>query len=174
MKVVDLGCAPGGWLQVAVERVKSRPDAPSVVGIDYLGCEPLAGATILELDFLTDEAPQRLKDALGGQADIVLSDMAAPATGHKKTDHLKIMYLCEVGLAFAREVLKPGGHFLAKVLRGGTEHTLLADLKRDFASVSHVKPPASRADSAEMYVLAKGFRGETTPATTVEPQADER
>lgn len=172
MRVCDLGCAPGGWLQVAVERVKSSSELPRVVGIDYLGCEPLAGAIILEQDFLAEDAPDKLKAALGGEADFVMSDMAAPATGHKKTDHLKIMYLCEVGLAFAREVLKPGGHFLAKVLRGGTENTLLADLKRDFATVYHVKPPASRSDSSEMYVLAKGFRGQGV-AAALEPPADE-
>ncbi|PLX39427.1 MAG: 23S rRNA methyltransferase [Hyphomicrobiales bacterium] len=160
MRVVDLGAAPGGWSQVSVARTGSTDDNILVVGIDYLGMEPIAGVTLLEKDFLDDDAPDMLRDALGGHnADIVLSDMAAPTTGHKKTDHLRIMHLCEVALEFAREVLVPGGAFLAKVFQGGTEHTLLADLKRDFTAVFHVKPAASRADSAELYVLAKGFRG---------------
>lgn len=159
-RVVDLGCAPGGWSQIAAARVGSKDEAPRVVGIDYLELPAIPGVIILQKDFLDDDAPQALFDALGGhEANVVLSDMAAPATGHKKTDHLRIMHLCEVAIEFAREVLMPGGHFLAKVLRGGTEHELLANLKRDFASVVHVKPPASRADSSEMYVLAKGFRG---------------
>jgi 23S rRNA (uridine2552-2'-O)-methyltransferase len=159
-RVVDLGCAPGGWSQVAATRVGSKDAAPRVVGIDYLELPSIPGVVILNKDFLDDDAPQALFDALGGHsADVVLSDMAAPSTGHKKTDHLRIMHLCEVAIEFARDVLVPGGHFLAKVLRGGTEHELLANLKRDFASVMHVKPPASRADSSEMYVLAKGFRG---------------
>lgn len=159
-RVVDLGCAPGGWSQVAAARVGSKDGAPRVVGIDYLELPSIPGVVILNKDFLDDDAPQALFDALGGHsADVVLSDMAAPSTGHKKTDHLRIMHLCEVAIEFARDVLVPGGHFLAKVLRGGTEHELLANLKRDFASVMHVKPPASRADSSEMYVLAKGFRG---------------
>ncbi|MEJ1158488.1 RlmE family RNA methyltransferase [Prosthecomicrobium sp. N25] len=159
-RVVDLGCAPGGWCQVAADRVRSTDEAPRVVGIDYLDMDAVPGAVFLKKDFLDADAPDALVAALGGEkADVVLSDMAAPATGHKKTDHLKIMHLCEVAIEFARQVLKPGGHFLAKVLRGGTENQLLADLKRDFATVSHIKPPASRADSAELYVLAKGFRG---------------
>lgn len=167
-RVVDLGCAPGGWSQVAAARVGSKDGAPRVVGIDYLELPAIPGVVILNKDFLDDDAPQTLFDALGGHpADVVLSDMAAPSTGHKKTDHLRIMHLCEVAIEFAREVLVPGGHFLAKVLRGGTEHELLANLKRDFAQVMHVKPPASRADSSEMYVLAKGFRGRSDePDTT--------
>lgn len=161
-RVVDLGCAPGGWCQVAAARVKSTDERPRVVGIDYLDMDGVPGAIVLKKDFLDDDAPEALIAALGGEkADVVLSDMAAPATGHKKTDHLKIMHLCEVAIDFARQVLKPGGHFLAKVLRGGTENDLLADLKRDFASVAHIKPPASRTDSAELYVVAKGFRGGT-------------
>ncbi len=160
MHVVDLGAAPGGWCQVAAARTGSTDENPLVVGIDYLGMEPLAGVILLEKDFLDDDAPDVLRAAMGGhRADIVLSDMAAPTTGHKKTDHLRIMHLCEVALEFAREVLAPGGAFMAKVFQGGTEHTLLADLKRDFTSVMHVKPAASRSDSAELYVLAKGFRG---------------
>ena len=160
LRVVDLGAAPGGWCQVAAKRTGSTDADPLVVGIDYLGMEPLAGVVLLEKDFLDDDAPDALRAALGGhEADLVLSDMAAPTTGHKKTDHLRIMHLCEVALEFAREVLAPGGAFLAKVFQGGTEHTLLADLKRDFSAVMHVKPGASRSDSAELYVLAKGFRG---------------
>ncbi len=168
-RVVDLGCAPGGWCQVAADRVRSTDAAPRVVGIDYLEMATLPGAIFLQKDFLDEDAPAVLFAALGGEkADVVLSDMAAPATGHKKTDHLKIMHLCETAIDFARGVLKPGGHFLAKVLRGGTENELLADLKRDFAQVAHIKPPASRADSAELYVIAKGYRG---PAETVEAAA---
>jgi len=159
-RVVDLGAAPGGWCQVAAARVGSTSADPRVVGIDYLEIDALPGVVLLQKNFLDDDAPAALKAALGGRAaDVVLSDMAAPSTGHKKTDHLKIMHLCEVAAEFAREVLAPGGSFLAKVLRGGTEHTLLADLKRDFAQVAHVKPPASRSDSAELYLVAKGFRG---------------
>ena len=160
-RVVDLGCAPGGWCQVAADRVRSTDAAPRVVGIDYLEMATLAGAIFLQKDFLDDDAPGLLVGALGGhKADVVLSDMAAPATGHKKTDHLKIMHLAEVAIDFARTVLRPGGHFLAKVLRGGTENELLANLKRDFEMVAHIKPPASRSDSAELYVIAKGYRGE--------------
>jgi 23S rRNA (uridine2552-2'-O)-methyltransferase len=156
-KIIDLGAAPGGWLQVAQQRLKGQG---ALVGIDILPIEPLAGVTLLEMDFLDPNAPERLQEALGGKADLVLSDMAANTTGHRKTDHLKIMALAETAIAFAREVLVPGGAFLAKVFQGGTENTLLADLKRDFASVRHIKPKASRADSAELYVLAVGFRGQ--------------
>jgi 23S rRNA (uridine2552-2'-O)-methyltransferase len=158
-RVVDLGAAPGGWAQVAAKRVGS-PTPGKVVGIDLLDVAPLPGVEALRMDFLDDEAPQRLVEMLGGAADVVLSDMAANATGHKKTDHLKIMGLAEAALDFAREVLVPGGTFLAKVLQGGTEQSLLANLKRDFTTVRHVKPAASRADSAELYVLATGFRGQ--------------
>ena len=158
-RVVDLGAAPGGWSQVAAAKVGIAKGEGRVVGIDLLPIEPLPGVDFIELDFLAPEAPERLIALLGGPADIVLSDMAANATGHKKTDHLKIMGLAETAVEFAREVLAPGGAFLAKVLQGGTESTLLADLKRDFREVRHVKPAASRADSAELYVLAKGFRG---------------
>jgi 23S rRNA (uridine2552-2'-O)-methyltransferase len=158
-RVVDLGAAPGGWTQIAAKRVGADSGRGRVVAIDVLEMIPLAGADILHLDFLADDAPDRLKALLGGPADVVLSDMAANATGHRKTDHLKIMALAETAALFAREVLKPGGTFLCKVLQGGTEGTLLADLKRDFATVKHVKPSASRSDSAELYVLATGFRG---------------
>ena len=158
-RVVDLGAAPGGWTQIAAKRVGADSGRGRVVAIDISEMVPVAGADILHLDFLADDAPDRLKALLGGPADVVLSDMAANATGHRKTDHLKIMALAETAALFAREVLKPGGAFLCKVLQGGTEGTLLADLKRDFATVKHVKPSASRSDSAELYVLATGFRG---------------
>jgi 23S rRNA (uridine2552-2'-O)-methyltransferase len=157
--VVDLGAAPGGWSQVAARRVGADEGRGRVVAIDPLPMEPIAGVDFAQLDFLDPAAPARLRDMLGGPADVVLSDMAANATGHRRTDHLKIMALAEAAAEFARVVLKPGGAFLAKVLQGGTEGTLLADLKRDFASVKHVKPTASRTDSAELYVLATGFRG---------------
>ena len=157
-RVVDLGAAPGGWSQVAAKRVGADTGRGRVVAIDILDMQPLAGVDALHLDFLDAAAPDRLKALLGGPADVVLSDMAANATGHRKTDHLKIMALAEAAALFAREVLKPGGTFLCKVLQGGTEGTLLADLKRDFSTVRHVKPAASRADSAELYVLATGFR----------------
>jgi 23S rRNA (uridine2552-2'-O)-methyltransferase len=155
-RVVDLGAAPGGWSQVAAKRIGERG---RVVAIDVLHMEPIAGVEFARIDFLDPDAPSRLKAMLGGPADLVLSDMAANATGHRRTDHLKIMALVEAAAQFASEVLKPGGSFLAKVIQGGTEGTLLAALKRDFAAVKHVKPAASRADSAELYVLATGFRG---------------
>ena len=157
--VVDLGAAPGGWSQVAARRVGADEGRGRVVAIDLLPMEPIAGVSFAQLDFLDPATPLRLRDMLGGPADVVLSDMAANATGHRRTDHLKIMALAEAAADFARAVLKPGGAFLAKVLQGGTEGTLLADLKHDFASVKHVKPAASRTDSAELYVLATGFRG---------------
>lgn len=157
-RVIDLGAAPGGWSQVAAKRV-GAPDNGRVIGIDLLEMAPIPGVEFEQLDFLLPEAPDKLKAMLGGPADVVLSDMAANATGHRKTDHLKIMALVELAAAFAREVLAPGGAFLAKVLQGGTEAALLAELKRDFTSVKHVKPSASRADSAELYLLATGFRG---------------
>jgi 23S rRNA (uridine2552-2'-O)-methyltransferase len=157
--VVDLGAAPGGWSQVATRRVGADEGGGRVVAIDLLPMEPIAGVAFAQLDFLDPAAPERLREMLGGPADVVLSDMAANATGHRRTDHLKIVALAEAAADFARAVLKPGGAFLAKVLQGGTEGALLADLKRDFASVKHVKPTASRTDSAELYVLATGFRG---------------
>ena len=158
-RVVDLGAAPGGWSQVAAKRVGAEEGTGKIVAIDLLPMAPLPGVQFIELDFLDPHAPDAIKSLLGGPADVVLSDMAANATGHRRTDHLKIMALVEVAAEFAREVLAPGGAFLAKVIQGGTEHSLLAALKRDFAAVKHVKPPASRADSAELYVLATGFRG---------------
>jgi 23S rRNA (uridine2552-2'-O)-methyltransferase len=157
-RVVDLGAAPGGWTQVAIERCGRQGRPGRVVGIDLLDMDPIAGATLITGDFLAEEAPARLKEALGGAADVVLSDMAAPATGHAKTDHLRVMALVEAALEFAEEVLAPGGHFVAKVLQGGTERELLARLKQRFAKVRHVKPAASRSDSAEMYLVASGCR----------------
>lgn len=154
-RVVDLGAAPGGWSQVAAQRVGSEG---RVVAVDSEAMAPLADVEFLQIDFLHPTAPERIEMALGGPADAVLSDMSPSATGHRQTDHLKIMGLVEAAADFARRVLKPGGAFLAKVLRGGTERTLLEALKRDFTTVRHVKPPASRADSAESYVLATGFR----------------
>ena len=159
-RVLDLGSAPGGWSQVAAGRSLAADGRGRVVAIDLLDMAPLPGVAFLALDFLDPAAPERLKALLGGAADVVMSDMAANATGHRKTDHLRIMALAETAAMFAREVLRPGGTFLCKVLQGGTEGTLLADLKRDFATVKHVKPAASRPDSAELYVLATGFRGE--------------
>jgi 23S rRNA (uridine2552-2'-O)-methyltransferase len=158
-RVVDLGAAPGGWSQVAARKVASPDGRGRVVGIDLLPIDPLPGVDFVELDFLDETAPQTLVDLLGGPADIVMSDMAANTTGHKKTDHLRIVGLAEAAIEFAREILAPGGAFVAKVFQGGTESQLLADLKRDFASVRHVKPAASRSGSAELYVLATGFRG---------------
>jgi 23S rRNA (uridine2552-2'-O)-methyltransferase len=154
--VVDLGAAPGGWSQVARKRVSERG---RIVAIDVLEMAPVTGVEFLHMDFLDPQAPERLKAMLGGPADVVLSDMAANTTGHRATDHLRTMALVEAAADFARDVLRPGGSFLAKVIQGGTEGALLAALKREFATVKHVKPPASRADSAELYVLAMGFRG---------------
>jgi 23S rRNA (uridine2552-2'-O)-methyltransferase len=162
-RVVDLGAAPGGWTQVAVERVKPGQGPGQsggvVVGLDLTPIEPVAGATVLAKDFYDDDAPAVLEKLLGGPADVVMSDMAAAATGETQVDHMRIMGLAETAHDFARQVLKPGGSFVAKVLRGGTERTLLDRLKRDFTKVRHVKPEASRADSAEMYVVGTGFRG---------------
>jgi 23S rRNA (uridine2552-2'-O)-methyltransferase len=158
-RVVDLGAAPGSWSQIAAKRVGADAGKGQVVAIDVLDMVPIPGVAFMKLDFLDPEAPDRLKAALGGPADVVLSDLAANATGHRKTDHLKTMALVEAAADFAFEVLAPGGAFLAKVLQGGTEASLLALLKRGFAGVKHVKPAASRADSAELYLLATGFRG---------------
>ncbi len=159
-RVVDLGAAPGGWSQVAADRVKSVEGKGQVVAIDLLDMEAIAGVEFLKLDFMDETAPARLKAMLrDGKADIVLSDMAAQGTGHVRTDHLRIMGLAEAAAEFASEVLSPGGAFVCKVFQGGTERELLDRLKRGFASVKHVKPPASRAESAEMYVVAQGFRG---------------
>jgi 23S rRNA (uridine2552-2'-O)-methyltransferase len=160
--VVDLGAAPGGWSEIAARRIGARG---RVIAIDILEMKPVAGVEFLQLDFLDETAPGRLKAMLDGKADVVLSDMAANATGHRQADHLRIVALAEAAAHFAREVLSEGGSFLCKVLQGGTEAALLAALKRDFASVKHVKPPASRSDSAELYLLARGFRGGALGAT---------
>jgi 23S rRNA (uridine2552-2'-O)-methyltransferase len=157
-KVIDLGAAPGGWSQIAAKRV-GAPQQGRVIAIDLLEMDPVPGVEFMQLDFLDPSAPETLKALLGGRADVVLSDMAANATGHRKTDHIKIIALVEAAAEFAHEVLAPGGTFLAKVLQGGTEATLLGPLKRDFTTVKHVKPQASRPDSAELYLLATGFRG---------------
>ena len=157
--VVDLGASPGGWTQVAVERVMPKQGRQGrVVGIDLTPMDAIAGAELITGDFLAEGAPDKLRHALGGPADVVLSDMAAPATGHAQTDHLRIIGLAEAAHLFASEVLKPGGVFVAKVLQGGSTRDLLNTLKRDFQDVRHVKPAASRADSAEIYVVAQGFR----------------
>ncbi|MBX9759434.1 MAG: RlmE family RNA methyltransferase, partial [Beijerinckiaceae bacterium] len=150
-RIVDLGAAPGGWAQVAMKKVGPKG---RVIGIDLLDIDPIPGVEFTVMDFLDEDAPDRLKAMLGGLADGVMSDMAANTTGHKKTDHIKIVGLAELAIHFATEVLAPGGFFVAKVLQGGTEHQLLAQLKRDFRTVRHVKPEASRAGSAELYVLA--------------------
>jgi 23S rRNA (uridine2552-2'-O)-methyltransferase len=153
--VVDLGIAPGGWTQV----VRRKAPHASIVGIDLLPTDPIEGADILQMDFMDDAAPDLLKEALGGPADLVLSDMAANTVGHQQTDHLRTMALVEAGLEFAREVLRPGGAYVAKVLAGGADNQLVAELKRNFSSVKHAKPPASRKDSSEWYVIAQGFKG---------------
>ncbi|MBB6466373.1 23S rRNA (uridine2552-2'-O)-methyltransferase [Aminobacter lissarensis] len=163
MKVIDLGAAPGGWCQVAAARTSSTAENPHVLGIDYLEMDAVPGAPVLLMDFLDDDAPARLSEALGGAPDLVLSDMAAPTTGHRRTDHIRTMHLCEVAADFAISVLKPGGHFLAKTFQGGTEADLLNLLKKNFRSVHHVKPPASRDESAELYLLAKDFKGKAEP-----------
>lgn len=153
--VVDLGIAPGGWSQVVRRKVpKAR-----IVGIDLLPTDPIDGVTILQMDFMNEDAPERLKQDLGAPADLVLSDMAANTVGHQQTDHLRTMALVEAGLEFATEILRPGGSFVAKVLAGGADNELVAKLKRNFASVKHAKPPASRKDSSEWYVVAQGFKG---------------
>jgi 23S rRNA (uridine2552-2'-O)-methyltransferase len=159
LRVVDLGAAPGGWTQVAVERVRAgQPKGGLVVGMDINAWDKVMGATCLIMDFMDPKAPDALKDALGGKADVVLSDMAAPATGHPGTDHIRIMALAELAWAFAEEVLKPGGTFICKVFQGGTEGDLLKAIKTRFAVVKHAKPPASRKDSAEIYLAAMGFK----------------
>jgi 23S rRNA (uridine2552-2'-O)-methyltransferase len=159
LRVIDLGAAPGGWSQIAAERVKPLEGRGQVIAIDILEMEPLAGVTATQLDFMDEKAEPWLKSMLrDGAADIVLSDMAAPTVGHTKTDHLRIMMLAEAAAHFACDVLAPGGAFLCKVFQGGTERELLDLLKRSFQTVRHVKPPASRSDSAELYVLATGFK----------------
>lgn len=159
-RVIDLGAAPGGWCQVAADRIGSTEDAPRVVGIDYLEMDHVPGAIFMQKDFLDDDAPDALMAALGGhKPNFVMSDMAAPTTGHRQTDHLRTTHLFEVAIDFAVQNLEEGGSFLSKVFRGGAENELLAQLKRDFRTVAHVKPPSSRKESPELYILAKGFRG---------------
>jgi 23S rRNA (uridine2552-2'-O)-methyltransferase len=155
MAVVDLGIAPGGWSQV----VRRKVPQGRVVGIDLLPTDPIDGVAILQMDFMDETAPDRLKEALGGEADLVLSDMAANTVGHQQTDHLRTMALVEAGLLFATEVLRPGGAYVAKVLAGGADNQLVAEMKRHFTAVKHAKPPASRKDSSEWYVIAQGFKG---------------
>jgi 23S rRNA (uridine2552-2'-O)-methyltransferase len=159
-RVLDLGAAPGGWSQVAVARLG---EGGTIVATDILEMEPIAGVEIVHADFLEADTPARLKAALGGQADVVLSDMAAPTTGHRATDHIRTTALFEAGLDIAEEVLKPGGAFVGKVFQGGANNALLARIKRSFREVKHVKPPASRAESVELYLVALGFRGEQPP-----------
>lgn len=162
-RIVDLGAAPGGWSQACVQAAGTNKSGGRIIGIDLLDIEPLAGAEFKVMDFMAEDAPRLLKDWLGGKADVVLSDMAANTTGHKKTDHLRIVGLVDLAADFACEILADGGAFLAKVFQGGTERDLLTRLKREFAVVRHVKPQASRAGSSELYVLATGFRGAGKP-----------
>ncbi|MFZ3482817.1 RlmE family RNA methyltransferase [Sphingomonas sp. 3-13AW] len=166
-RVVDLGIAPGGWAQV----VRKLSPSATVVGIDLLPVDPIDGVTILQLDFLDDSAPDLLREALGGEADLVMSDMAANTVGHPQTDHLRTMALVEAGVMFACEVLRPGGAFVAKSLAGGADNALIAELKRNFQTVKHAKPPASRKGSSEWYVIAQGFKGRAKTAS--EDTADE-
>ena len=165
--VVDLGIAPGGWSQV----VRRRTPQAAVAGIDLLPTDPIDGVAILQMDFMDEEAPARLKEALGVEhADLVMSDMAANTVGHPQTDHLRTMALVEAGMEFATEVLRPGGAYVAKVLAGGADNNLVAALKRHFTTVKHAKPPASRKDSSEWYVIAQGFKGCAMPANETEDE----
>ena len=159
-RVIDLGIAPGGWSQV----VRKIAPKAAIVGIDLLPVDPIDGVTIFQMDFMDDTAPDLLTEALGGPADLVLSDRAANTTGHPQTDHLRTMALVETGCAFAADILKPGGAYVAKVLAGGADNDLVAELKRLFTTVKHAKPPASRKDSSEWYVIAQGFKGRAKPA----------
>jgi 23S rRNA (uridine2552-2'-O)-methyltransferase len=157
-RIVDLGAAPGGWSQVAAKKIRSAEGRGKIVGIDLLDIEPIAGVDFAVMDFLLEESPDQLKAMLGSEADAVISDMAGNTTGHKKTDHLRIVHLAELAVDFAGQVLKPGGFFLCKLFQGGETSELVTRLKRDYATVRHIKPQSSRADSAELYVLATGFR----------------
>ncbi|MGO4437725.1 RlmE family RNA methyltransferase [Rhizobium sp. RAF56] len=161
-RIIDLGAAPGSWSQIAAKVTSSTEADIRVAAIDFLEMAPLPGVKILQLDFLEPESPGRLMEAIGGTPDLVLSDMAAPTTGHHRTDHLRTMHLCEVAAHFAIDVLAEGGHFLAKTFQGGTEADLLTLLKQNFRQVVHVKPASSRAESVEMFLLAKGFKGRKT------------
>ncbi|MEH7905253.1 RlmE family RNA methyltransferase [Rhizobium laguerreae] len=158
-RIIDLGAAPGSWSQIAAKVTGSTDDDIRVAAIDFLEMTQLPGVKILQLDFLDPSAPEKLLEAVGGTPDLVISDMAAPTTGHHRTDHLRTMHLCEVAAHFAVEVLGEGGHFLTKTFQGGTERELLAMLKQNFRQVVHVKPNSSRAESVEMFLLAKGFKG---------------
>lgn len=171
-RVVDLGAAPGGWSQVAAKAVGSTDANPLVVGIDYLEMDPIPGVILFRKDFTEDDAPQLLIDAMGGKkADLVMSDMAWPTTGHRPTDHLRIVQLIEIAADFALDVLAPNGAFVAKVFQGGTEHELLHMLKRHFRTTFHAKPKSSRADSAEAYLIAKGFKGKADAPDEAEDDA---
>lgn len=154
MRIVDLGAAPGGWCQIIMEKGPEK-----LVALDILEMDEMTGVTILQKDFNDDDAPQMLIDALGGQADLVISDIAPNTTGHAKTDHIRMMALVEMAYDFAVQTLKPGGSFVAKVFQGGAENTLMAQMRKDFETTKHIKPKASRADSSEQYVVAQGFRG---------------
>ena len=159
-RIIDLGIAPGGWAQV----VRRQAPKAAIVGIDLLPTDPIDGVNILLMDFMDDAAPAKLREALDGEADLVLSDMAANTVGHPQTDHLRTMGLVEAALEFACEILRPGGAFVAKVLAGGADHGLVAELKRHFTTVKHAKPPASRKGSSEWYVVAQGFKGRVAQA----------
>lgn len=179
-RVVDLGCAPGGWCQVAVTRVNALAQNPkkpvgTVLGVDLQEVDPIAGAQIHQLDFLEDDADLKVKTWLGGKADVVMSDMAAAASGAKQVDHLRIILLCEAAAEFAFDVLELGGTFVAKVLAGGAENELQTTLKRNFTKVANVKPPASRSNSSEKFVVAQGYRGrwQTRDAAGRDPSSDE-
>ena len=169
--VVDLGAAPGGWSQIAARRVGSAEGRGQVIAIDLLEMPEIVGVTFAQMDFLENDAPDKLKEMMGGLADVVMSDMAANTTGHRKTDQLRIVGLVEDAAAFAADVLKPGGTFIAKVFQSGADAALMAQLKRDFATVKHVKPASSRKDSSERYVLAMGFRG--TPGGAAGDEAED-
>jgi 23S rRNA (uridine2552-2'-O)-methyltransferase len=171
-RIIDLGAAPGSWSQIAAKMTNSTDADPRVAAIDFLEMDPLPGVRILQMDFLDPDAPRQLIEAVGGTPNLVISDMAAPTTGHRQTDHLRTMHLCEVAAYFAVEVLAEGGHFLAKTFQGGTERDLLNMLKQNFRQVIHVKPGASRAESVEMFLLAKGFKGRKAPETTDVAEAD--
>lgn len=158
-RIIDLGAAPGGWAQIASKVTDSSDLDPRVVAIDFLEMDQVPGVAFLQMDFLDDDAPEKLMELCGAAPNLVLSDMAAPTTGHKRTDHLRTQHLCEIAAYFAVDVLAKGGHFLSKTFQGGTENDLLQMLKKNFQSVVHVKPPASRSESVELYLLAKGFKG---------------
>lgn len=170
-RIIDLGAAPGSWSQIAAKVTKSTDQDMRVAAIDFLEMDPLAGVRILQMDFLEPDAPEKLIEAVGGVPDLVISDMAAPTTGHRQTDHIRTMHLCEVAAHFAVDVLAEGGHFLAKTFQGGTEKELLDLLKRNFKQVIHIKPASSRSESVEMFLLAKGFKGRKPAVADAAEQA---